>query len=76
MAPIQAPKVATRQQCRKAKQYPWAIWRRGADGNMERIAMAVVQKEYMKLNRDIFAHDIPPMAQQMTKKWQRWNNKQ
>jgi hypothetical protein len=35
---------------------------------MERIAMAVVQKEYMKLNRDIFAHDIPPMAQQMTKK--------
>ncbi len=72
-APIQAPEGATHRQCRKAKQYPPAIWQRGADGKMERIAMSVVQKEYMKFNRDIFAltfghHDKPPTALQMSKK--------
>ncbi len=43
--------------------------------------MSVVRKEYMKFNHDIYAltfghHDIPPMAQQMSKKRQRLNNKQ
>ena len=37
--PIQAPEGATHRQCRKAKQYPPAVWRRGADGKMERIVM-------------------------------------
>ncbi len=43
--------------------------------------MSVVQKEYKKFNRDMFAltfghHDIPPMAQQMSKKQQCLNYKQ
>jgi hypothetical protein len=68
-APIQAPEGATRQQC--GKQYPPAVWRRGADGKMKRIAMSVVQKEYKKFNRDMFTltfghHNIPPMAQRMS----------
>jgi hypothetical protein len=63
---IQAPEGATRRQ--RGKQYPPDIWQRGADGKMERITMSVVQKEYKKFNRDMFAltfghHDIPPMAQ-------------
>jgi hypothetical protein len=49
------------------------MWRRGADGKMERVLLSVIRKEYKKLNRDIFAltfgqHDIPPMAQKMSKK--------
>jgi hypothetical protein len=65
----------------KLKQYPPAIWRCGADGKMERIAMFVVWKEYKKINCDMFAltfghHDIPPMDQWMSKKWQRLNYKQ
>ncbi len=44
------------------------MWRRGADGKLERIAMSIVQKEYKKFTCDMFAltfdhHDIPPMAQ-------------
>jgi hypothetical protein len=43
--------------------------------------MSVVRQEYKTLNRDIFAltfghHDIPPMAQQMSKKRKRLNYKQ
>jgi hypothetical protein len=43
--------------------------------------MSVVRREYKTLNRDIFAltfghHDIPPMAQQMSKKRMRLNYKQ
>ncbi len=73
LALIQALEGATHRQCRKAKQYPPAVWRRGADGKMERIAMSIVQKEYKKFNCDMFAltfghHNIPPMAQQMSKK--------
>jgi hypothetical protein len=30
--PTKAPAGATSRQCGKAKQYPTAIWRRGADG--------------------------------------------
>jgi hypothetical protein len=66
LAWIQAPEGATRQ--RRGKQYPPAVWQRGADGKMERITMSVVQKEYKKFNCDMFAltfghHEIPPMAQ-------------
>ena len=80
-APIQAPEGAYQRRRGKAKQYPPAVWRRGADGKLERIAMNIVRKEYKKFNRDMFAltfghHDIPPMAQQMSKKRQRLNYKQ
>jgi hypothetical protein len=56
------------------------VWQRGADGKLEKIAMSIVRKEYMKFNRDMFTltfghHDIPPMAQQMFKKWQHLNYK-
>jgi hypothetical protein len=37
-----APEGATRQQCGKAKQYPTAVWWRGADGKLERIAMSII----------------------------------
>jgi hypothetical protein len=68
-----APEGATYQRREKAKQYPPAVWQRGADGKLERIVMSIVQKEYKKFNRDMFAltfghHDIPPMAQQMSQK--------
>jgi hypothetical protein len=64
-APIQAPEGATRQRCDKAKQYPPAVWQRGAEGKFERIAMNIVRREYKKFNRDMFARtfghdDIPP----------------
>jgi hypothetical protein len=77
-APIQAPEGATRQHCGKAKQYPPAVWRRGADGKLKQIAMSVVPSEYKKLNHDIFAltighHNIPPMAQQISQKRQHIN---
>ncbi len=50
------------------------MWQRGADGKLERIAMSIVQKEYKKFNRDMFAltfgrHDIATMAQQINQKW-------
>jgi hypothetical protein len=43
--------------------------------------MSIVQKEFKKFNCDMFAptfghHDIPPMAQRKSKKWQRLNYKQ
>ncbi len=80
-ASIQAPEGANCRHRGKAKQYPPAVWWRGADGKLERIAMSVVRREYKTLNRKIFAltlghHDIPPMAQRMSKKWKRLNYKQ
>jgi hypothetical protein len=42
LAPILAPEGATCQRCGKAKQYLPAVWQRGADCKMERIAMNVV----------------------------------
>jgi hypothetical protein len=67
-APTQAPERATRQRC--GKQVLPAVWQRGADGKMERIAMSVVKKQYKKFNCDMFAltfgHQDPPMAQQMS----------
>jgi hypothetical protein len=44
-APIQAPEGAYQRRRGKAKQYPPAVWRRGADGKLERIAMNIVRKE-------------------------------
>ncbi len=41
-APIQAPEGDTRRRCEKAKQYPPAMWRRGADCKLERITMNIV----------------------------------
>ncbi len=43
--------------------------------------MSIIQKEYKKLTRDIFAltfghQNVPPMAQQMSKNRQRLNYKQ
>ena len=75
-----APEGAKRRRG-KAKQYPPAVWRRGADGKMERISLSQVRKDYKKLNRDMFAltfghQDVPPMAQMMSKKRQRLNIKQ
>jgi hypothetical protein len=57
------------------------VWQRGADGKLARIAISIFQKEYKKINRVMFAltfgqHDITPMAQRMSKKWQCLNYKQ
>jgi hypothetical protein len=57
------------------------MWQCGADGKLERTVISIVRKEYKKVNCDMFAltfghHDVPPMAQQMSKKWQRLNYKQ
>jgi hypothetical protein len=73
-APIIAPDGAICWRREKTKQYPPAVLQHGADSKLERITMSIVQKEYKKFNRDVFAltfghHDIPPMAQQMSKKW-------
>jgi len=69
----QAPEGAHRRTGGKAKEYPPAVWRRGADGKMEHVSLSVIRKEYKKLNRNMFAltfgqQDIPPMAQKMSKK--------
>ena len=77
----QAPEGAHRRTRGKAKEYPPAVWRRGADGKMERVLLSVIRKEYKKLNCDRFAltfgqQDIPPMAQKMSKKRQSLNYKQ
>jgi hypothetical protein len=76
-----APERATRRGRGKAKQYPPAVWRRGTDGKLERIATSVIRNEYKKLNRDMFAltfghHDVPPEATRLSKKRQRLNYKQ
>jgi hypothetical protein len=70
----QTPEGAHRRTCGKAKEYPPAVWRRGADGKMERVALIVIRQEYKKLNCDMFAltfgfgqQDIPHMAQKMSK---------
>jgi hypothetical protein len=42
LAPIIAPEGATHRGHEKAKQYPPAMWQRGADGKLERIAMSIV----------------------------------
>jgi hypothetical protein len=65
LAPIISPEGATHQQCDKAKQYPSALWQRGADGKLEGIAMSIVRKEYKKFKCEMFAmtfghHDTPP----------------
>jgi len=64
----QAPERAHRRTRGKAKEYPPAVWRRGADRKLKRISLSVIRKEYKKLNRDMFAltfsqQDISPMAQ-------------
>jgi len=66
-----APEGAHRRTHGKAKEYPPAVWRRGADGKMEHVSLSVICKEYKKLNLDMFAvtfgqQDIPPMAQKMS----------
>jgi hypothetical protein len=43
--PIQAPEEAIGRHHGKAKQSPLAVWRCGAHGKLERIAMSVVQRE-------------------------------
>ncbi len=51
----QAPEGAHQRTCGKAKESPPAVWRRGADGKMERVSLSVSCQEYKKLNRDMFA---------------------
>ena len=51
----QAPEGAHQRTRGKAKEYPPAVWRRGADGKMERVSLSVIRKEYKKLNREMFA---------------------
>ncbi len=51
----QAPEVAHQRTCGKAKEHPPAVWRRGADGKMERVSLSVIRQEYKNLNRDMFA---------------------
>ncbi len=51
----QAPEEAHRRTCGKAKEYPPVVWRRDADGKMERVSLSVICQEYKKLNRDMFA---------------------
>ena len=58
-----APEGAHRRTRGKAKEYPPAVWRRGADGN-NMFALTFGQQE------------IPPMAQKMSKKRQCLNYKQ
>jgi len=69
----QAPEGAHQTTRGKAKEYPPAVWRRGADGKMERVSLSVILKEYKKLNRNMSAltfgqQDIPPVTQKMSKK--------
>jgi len=69
----QAPEGAYQRTRGKAKEYPPAMWRCGADGKTECVSLSVINQEYKKLNRDMFAltfgqQDIPPMAQKMSKK--------
>jgi len=76
----QAPEGAHQRTRGKAKEYPPAVWRHGADGKMERISLIVICKEYKVLNRDMFAltfgqQDLPHMAQKMSKKQQCLNYK-
>ena len=59
----QAPEGAHRRTRGKVKEHPPAVWRRGANGN-NMFALTFGQQE------------IPPMAQKMSKKRQRLNNKQ
>jgi hypothetical protein len=79
---IQAPEGGAPSRTHgKAKEYSSAVWRRGADGKLERVSLSVIRQEYKKLNPDMFAltfgqQDIPPMAQKMSKKQQRLNYKQ
>jgi len=69
----QAPEGAHRKIRGKAKDYPPAVWRSGAHGNMECVSLSVICQEYKKLNRDMFAltfgqQEILPMALKMSKK--------
>jgi len=40
----QAPEGAHRRTRGKAKEYPPAVWHRGADGKMERVSLSVIRK--------------------------------
>ncbi len=40
----QAPEGAHRSTRGKAKEYPPAVWRRGADGKMERVSLSLIRK--------------------------------
>jgi hypothetical protein len=78
--PALAPEGATRRTRDKARKYPEAVWRRGTDGKLERVSLNAIRSEHKKLNCDMFAltfgpHEIPPMAQKMSKKRQRLNYK-
>ena len=80
-APNVVPAPATRKTRGQARKYPEAVWRRGTDGKLERVSLNEIRSELKKLNRDMFAltfgpHEIPPMAQKMSKKRQRLNYKQ
>ena len=55
---IQAPEGAPSRTCGEAKEYPPAVWRRGADGKLERVSLSVICQEYKKLNRDMFCPDL------------------
>jgi hypothetical protein len=64
---IQAPEGAPIRTRGKAKGYPPAVWRRGADGKLERVSLSVICQEYKKLNCDMFAltfgqQEIPATA--------------
>ena len=41
-----APEGAHQRTRGKAKEYPPAVWRRGADGKMERVSLSVICQEY------------------------------
>ena len=73
---IPASEGAPRRTHVKSKEYPLAVWHRGADGKLEHILLSVICQEYKKLNHNMFAltfgqQDIPPMAQKMSKRQQR-----
>ena len=43
----------------KAKEYPPALWRRGADGKLEHVSLSVIHQDYKKLNHNMFALPRP-----------------
>ncbi len=45
---IQAPEGPPSRTRGKAKEYPPAVWRRGADGKLEHISLSVICQEYKK----------------------------
>jgi hypothetical protein len=66
-APIQAPEGANRRYHGKAKQYPPAVWQRGADGKLERIAIyppmaQQMSKKRMRLNYKQYLASLGDLA--------------